>query len=525
MYGDAPYADRPYADVENLVGFADGYLDASATFKYVIYAATSEFASNFDDSVEPNRPYRGTLTVPLGNIRRSIIGSSELGTFTTGDGTTVLDNADGAYDDLPEVFTADGRPIAVKVMRRGDDLAEAFTVFKGVMASWFIDETQVAVQVRDFGYKLNVPAQPNIYAGTGGAEGGSDVAGKRKPLGVGAPQNVSAVLINAASLIYQLHDGAVTTISAVYDRGVSLTAGSNYASYAALAAAAVPVNTFATCKAQGLFRLGSNAAGQVTGDFATSVNMTADAVRFFVEHGTDLVYADDFYDPSFNEMNATQPAPIDYWLGPDDSETVADVCANLARGIGGWCGFRRNGLFEIRRLIAPGSGVLVAEFSRVDIATIKREPLPNSLTPPPWRYRVAWGRNWTVQSDLAGSVSATRKAFVGVEARLAEASAQSILTDHPFAQDPQPLQTYFRNQADAAAEALRLLNRDRVERAFYRCEVPRRGLYLNLGDECQVAYPRWDLSVGRSVVLVETNENIQAPRDGQVDTVGAVFYG
>lgn len=521
MYGDAPYADRPYSDIENLVGFADGQLEATATFQYVIYAATRLFAANFDDSIAPNRVFRGSLQSPL-SFRRSILGS-ELGTFSTGDGTTIIDNTDGHYDNLPETFTADGRPCEIKVMKKGEDLSQAFTLFKGVMASWFIDETQVAIQLRDYGYKLNVPVQPSIYAGTGEAEGGEDVAGKRKPLGVGSPANVAAVLLSSQFLVYQVHDGEVDDVTAVYDRGAALTKGADYPDWAALVAATVAGGSYATCVALGLFRLGTNAAGQVTADYATGVDTTADAVEFLVENATDLTYEADFFAPAFERMNTVQPAEIDYWLGPESSVTVADACANLARGVGGWCGFRRDGLFEIRRLEAP-AGDPITTFRRIDIMNIRREPLPGALTPPPWRYRLMYGRNWTVQTDLAGSVSAARKSFAEAEFRLAEASAESIRTDHPFAQDPEPRQTYFRIAGPAQDEATRLLNRDRVERALYRTDLPRKALYNELGDEVELIYPRWDLSVGRDLIFVEMDYAIQGGGQ-QIDMVQAVLYG
>lgn len=523
MYADASYTDRTYADIQTIVGFADQSLDATATFKYVIYAGTSEFATRPDDSVAPSRPFRGTLETVL-SFRRSIVGS-DIGTFTTGDGSSVLNNSDGAYDDLPAVFTADGRPFEIKAHRRGDDYATAYTVFKGVMASWFVDETQVAIQIRDFGYKLNVPAQPNLYAGTGGIEGGDDLIGKRKPIGVGRPRNVSAVPLSASSLqVYQVHDGEIVDVTAVYDRGAALTKGADYPNYAALVAVATTPNTFATCKALGLFRLlGSPPNGQVTADFTTSVDTTTEAVKFYLFHATDLGEAD-LYEPSFDEVDADQSAPIDYWLGLDDNQTVADVAANLARGIGGWAGFRRNGQFEIRRF-APPSGMAIDSIDRIDLIELKRSPLPSAYSPPPARRRVAYARNWTVQTDLAGGVTDERKSFAGQPYKLAstsDADATSIRADHPFAQDPEPEQTFFRDQAAAQIEAQRLLDRDRVERALYRATVPRRALYWNLGDEITVTYPRWDLTLGRDLVVVELNENIVS---GNLDTVEAIFYG
>lgn len=538
MYADAPYADRPYADVGTMVGFCDVNCDVSATFKYVIYAATRNFVANADDSIAPSRLYLGRLDTPL-RYNLSILGGSDIGTFTgQQDGDCVLDNMDGYYDSLPATFTANGRPIEVHAMRDGDDLSQRFLVFKGVMSSWFISETQVGIKVSDFSFKLRVPAQPNLYGGTGGADGGADLAGKRKPLIFGYVNNWTATLLNSL-LIYQVHDGAVNAITAVYDRGNSLPFIADYANYAALAAADLSASDgFATCLAQGLFRLADDAIGTVTADVqgdktgGTFVSTTAAIIQRWMLRVTSLTAAD-LYAVSFSACIVDQPAPIGYGVATDDNHTIADVIADLMHGIGGWGGFRREGLFEVRRVLAPTTNPLFS-ISRNDVLSISRDPPPSSYMPPPWRIRVAYERNWTKQTDLAGSVGTARKEYLANDFRVASpagASSEAIRADYPDAQDPEVRQCYFALQSDADAEAIRLLNFARVERALYRVTLPRKALIYNLGDTVSLSYAndagqaRWDLGLGRDMVVVSVSPNIVRPRKGQIDTVDAVLYG
>src|SRR6185295_1368888 len=110
-----------------------------------------------------------------------------------------------------------------------------FVIFNGTAADWNIDEQVVHLTLRDFGYKLNVPAQPNIYGGTGAQDGGADLASKRKPRAFGHVLNVSPPLVVPGLLVYQVHDGPVHNVVAVYDRGVALGKGADHATYAALA--------------------------------------------------------------------------------------------------------------------------------------------------------------------------------------------------------------------------------------------------------------------------------------------------
>lgn len=535
MYADAPYADRPYADIGTMVGFCDVNCDVSATFKYVIYAATRNFVTNADDSISPSRLYLGRLDTPL-RYKLSIVGGSDIGTFTgQQDGDCILDNPDGYYDSLPATFTANGRPIEVHAMRDGDDLSQRFLVFKGVMSSWFISETQVGIKVSDLSFKLRVPAQPNLYGGTGGADGGVDLAGKRKPLIFGYVNNWPATLLNSL-LIYQVHDGAVNAITAVYDRGNALNFVRDYANYAALAAADLSADDgYVTCIALGLFRLTDDPIGTITADVqgdktgGTFVSTTAAIIQRWVLRVTELTAAD-LYAVSFSACIVDQPAPVGYGVSTEDNHTIADVIADLMHGIGGWGGFRREGLLEVRRVVAPTTSPL-ASISRKDVLSISRDPPPSSYMPPPWRIRIAYERNWTVQTDLASSVTSDRKAYVGSQYRISEASADTIRADYPDAQDPDVRECYFALKADADAEALRLLNFARVERALYRVTLPRKALTYNLGDTNSLAYAndagqaRWDLGLGRNMVVVEVSPNILRPRKGQIDTVEVVLYG
>jgi hypothetical protein len=123
------------------------------------------------------------------------------------------------------------------------------------------------ISIRDNAFKLDVPASLNVYGGTGSADGTADMAGKRKPLAFGVVNNITPAQVNPANLTYQVHDGAVNAIPAVYDSGYALSGpDADYASYAALAAATITNGHYATAKAVGLFRLGSAPNGLITCD-------------------------------------------------------------------------------------------------------------------------------------------------------------------------------------------------------------------------------------------------------------------
>jgi hypothetical protein len=528
MESGSPCSALPLsADGRDVRVYFDMTMDLEASLTLKIYVSTALGFATRPTDTPANQPFRGVLQ--SFKFTRSIM-QSDIGQFTTGTGTLVISNADAAYDFLPLSYAVDGRPITIKVGRRDRAYADAFSLARLTASGWNIDTNSITIDLEDFSYKLEVPIQPNIYGGTGGADGGADLTGKRKPLVLGKALNITPVLLVPNLLIYQVHDGSTQAVDAVYDRGVQLNAGSDVANYSALAAASVTAGQYATCRALGLFKLGSSPSGTVTADVRGEnaggyIETTADIARWALRTRTSLVDPDDLDVASFDAVNAAQPAPIGYFVAPDDSLTVAALIQQLMGGIGGWGGHKLDGTFEVRIFGAP-AGTPVASFNRGDMlgGDIQREPLPDAYRPPPWRWRVPYARCWTVQTDLAGGVSAARKAFVAEQYRLAEATSQTILNDHPFAQDRDPIESYFQNEADATAEAMRLINLFRTTRAIYRMTVPRRALRRDMGDEILVTHPRFDLSQGRSMIVVETSVNVDGG-SSEVDSVEIAAYG
>lgn len=518
-FGEAAQSNRVLLEMD---------LQFDATFAFTIYvSSTTGYATKPRDN-PPNQPFRGVMQSY--SFERSIM-QGDIGQYSTGVGSLIISNEDAFYDFLPLDYTIDARPIYLKLGRVDGSYDDAFTLAKVTSTGWNIDTGQVSIDLVDFSYKLEVPMQQATYGGAGGVDGSTDLAGKRKPLCFGYAREVPAIDLVPNLLVRQVNDGPVQSINNVYDRGVSLSIGADYPTYAALVAATVAPGYYATCLALGLFKLGSVPAGNVTADvhgvnFGGYVETTADIVRWALNHRTSLVENVDINLNSFIALNLAQPAPINYWLGPDDSTTVAAFISNVMGGIGGWGGFDRDGRFAVRIFSAP-VGLPKASFDRRDMigGEIRREPLPSAYRPPPWRWRITYAKAWTVQTDLAGSVPADHKAFVSQEFRLAEAKNPIVLIDHPFAQDRDPVTAYFTNQADAQAEAQRRLTLFRTSNSIYRATFPRRMLRRDIGDEIKITHDRFDLRFGRSMIILEMRENVSFSGNSALDTVEVAAYG
>jgi hypothetical protein len=523
MFSSETFSEYSFSDVfqsarVSLYGFAA----ISVSREFRIFSATSEFVTKSTDALV-SMPFFGTLVQPL-SFTRSLLGSDIIGNFSSGVGELSIANTDGVYDFLPQTFAIDGRAIVVKVGREGDAYDNFYTIFNGTASDWVIQEDNVIVKLVDNGYLLDVTVQPNLFAGTAGLEGTADLTGKRKPRTLGTVYNISPPLVIPSSLLYQVNDGPVFSIDAVYDRGVALVFYTNYANSASLLAASIPAGQYATCVSEGLFRLNTVPTGTVCADVhgdntnGVYARTSADIVRRILLT-SKIADPLGLYLPSFDIVNNVQPATVGYYIAPDDTNTIADAIANIMGGVGGWGGFRRTGQFEVGIFLTPIGVTPNVFIDRTDVLSIQREALPSALTPPPYRFRCGYQHVWTVQTDVAASVGAARKGFLAEADRYSSSINLTVKIDHPFAHDRDPIPSRFATLADAQTESDRLLALYARSAALYRFTVGVEPFALDIGDVINLKYPRWDLTVGKNLRIVEFTENAAS------NTIELVAYG
>lgn len=435
-----------------------------------LYAATEEYISRLADAPS-GQPFRGSL-IGLPRFDRSIIGGSGFDGLTNGWGNATLINAERTYDAFVAGYAVDGRDAVFKIFDPTRPYNEGFPAANIVATRITVDDQVMTIGFQDKGFKLSVQTQPNAYQGTGDLEGGTELAGKRKPLRFGLCKNVTPVLLISGELVLQANDGAVSAISAVYDQGYPLTATSDYATPALLRAATIADGSYGTCIAYGLLRAGG-AFTQLTCDVTGTVSTTGTIIRRIIALTGALVDPVEIDTVSFANIEVTQGASIAYSLDENSTETVAQTFDKLSKGIGAFCGFSRLGLLQINVFTAP-SGSPIGEYSDLEVLSIDIESLPSSFDPPPYRQRVIYDRNWTVIDNPVAGVAlldTDRAAWIRTPYRLAstsDADKLAILDDHLQAQDPNIVESYFVNTADALSEANRRLTLANSEYRLYR---------------------------------------------------------
>jgi hypothetical protein len=548
----SPLSRRPVGALNNLPLIATIAAGAGATIIYtaeittsagvVVNVATQEYETLISDS-RPSIAFHCTLD-KAPSIKWSIKNGDGFGGISSGFGPLNLKNATGEYDWMLTT-PMDGALVVVKMGWPGISFDRFVPLVYGLVDGKPIDDGEtLTINFKDDNKRLEIPALPNVYGGTGGIDGDANVKGKRKQLAFGPADNVTCLLIDAVNLVYQFSDGASYGVSHAYDRRVQLNVNAvpDYPNYADLiGAGAVSSGRWATCLTLGIMRLGSKPDGVVTVNLVggavsnglvagspvvgTALTDTASIINYLITNSGANIVVDT---ASILAVKAAQPAPIAYVIGTDDNKTLRQALDELLIGIGGFGGFRSDRSFYLGRFTLP-TGAVVGDFTQIDwYGKVQSIALPSSYAVPPKRVFVAWGRNWTIQSDIDATVDAGTATLVKDPYSIAVSNdtvtTAAIIAANQNAADSDVIPAFFAVESDGIAEgnrdlvlkggaARRLLRVDLNEKAF----VMSPGMVERLTDTSTA--PRYGLGTPKSGTVVEIDNGF----DDGVISVEALF--
>lgn len=388
------------------------------------------------------------------------------GGSSTGGGEIVVSNPDNYYGYLSN-YGFDGRSVVVRVGESGAAYPSGFTtILNGTMLAPKFDRTRFTIRVKDNQEMLNEALLTTTYLGNNvlpnGLEGvAGDIKGQVKPRVYGSVFNIDPVFVNTSKLIYQVSDGAVSDIVAVYDRAVSLTKGADYASEADMLATAPAAGNFRAWPAGGMFRLGSSPAGLITADVvqgASAANRTvAQVLKSIAESMGMTVNTSDV-----TALDALNNAEIGVYVNSE--ETALSVMDQVAESIGAWFSTDNLGQLRMGRLEAPSGtpAFVIDDNTYIKVDLISNADTDNGVPLSEWKLN--YKKFYTVQdSDIAGSVSDARKGELQNEYRSAVNLDSSVKTKYMLA-DKYENFTLLIDATAANAEGLRRLNLHKVRR-------------------------------------------------------------
>lgn len=404
---------------------------------------------------------------------------------------------DGDHDDILN-YAWDGRQVNVLMGAEGFDYSLFEPVFVGTAADIEYNDRKLSIILRDKSELLNRDIQENLYAGSGGLEGGDDIANVAKHLCYGTVKNITPVLIDRANIIYQWHDGPVQAVDGAFDGALALGFAGDVAD---ILTASVSPGQYITQNSGGYIKLGAEPERAFTvdgrGDNAGGyVDTVADIVARIIQNHTDLTVSD-LELQSFSAVNTANSAAVG-WYG--NAGTVAETISQLMGSIGGSWVFNRNGRVVVG-VFQFGSSV--GQVASQDVVSLQRLRTPV----PTWRRQLGYARSWLVQSQSdinAAAASGTRKDFVSREYRFAIDEDTNIKTRRILARSAE-INTLLENANAAATEAARQQSIFGADRSIYRIVTRRQQFKYRPGQTITIRYPRFGFP--KDVIILGIVEN------------------
>jgi len=470
-------------------------------------------------SATPAHTWFDDRIISAPNFERRAFGSARV---TSGGQATAgvleLGNVDHALSTLLDLGL-DGRDIVVRVGTDPNTYPSGWTTWlTGTVRQVEVTTEKATLRLADRMAVLDLPLQANKYAGTNagaplsGAEGvATDLKGQPKPLAWGRCYQVPAVLVNTGKLTYQVHDGSVFAVDAVYDKGAALTfSGTDRANLAALEAAAIAAGQYDTCKALGLFRLGGSPAGRVTADVRGDnsgsgyVDRPGAIMRRVLE--TKCGQTGQIATASITALDSAANYEAGIWIGVE--ATPRFVLDSLGASVGASCTPDRTGQWTATQLVAP-SGTAVLTFGDADFETIEREATndPGGGIPV-WQVTLRFKRYWTAftATDLVGvggSMTEALRNELLQEWRTTTATDSATQTLHLLA-TTLDRDTLLISATDAASERDRLLTLHKSRRDYVRLTtyLDSTMAALDLGQIVQVTSAALGYGAGRKFAIL-----------------------
>ena len=455
--------------------------------------ASMDFATRYDDPGQPSVFWDGRVIDP-GSISLSMplvpVGDAAIQTSV---GRVVISNADGALDVVLDDNSAVSQALEIRAGRLNVWMQDFVTVFRARITSVGMTESEATLELQDPVLYANNLFPTAVYTGAGGAAGDAELDGTVKPVVLGRVWNMSPVLINAVSLIFQVHDGPVAEITGVFDGGVALAFDADYATYAALAAATIASGEYGTCLAAGLLRVGGTPAyaltAHVDGHLAANITTASIATWLVQELEAAVGLAVDV--PSFLAM----PDWLAGWVWTSEF-TFAEAISRFVGDAGYHWGADVTGVIRAIRLDPPDEAGLVARsWDEADIMALERVQLPAGFDGVHHRRIVRYQKNWTVQQDSELAATAASRAYRQREWKTVIGTATNVARNSI---DPIVLDTSLTAKADADDLAGHLLDMHGVPRRMFSLETRIFGESIPaLGGQVRITYPRFGLNQGR----------------------------
>lgn len=481
------------------------------------------------------------------------------GESTLGSGVITLSNYDGKLDYLLD-YGYSGRKIDI-YSGEGNRFSDYTLYFSGIIETIEFSYSKnssgsLEITIRSKKKIFDKDIQTNYYLGTNSGANGDEglpensIKDTLKPLCFGKCLNISPVLVNSSAHRYQIHDGRINSVLAVYSNGSELSESLTFPPpqgfyYADLLTGIITLGTAPTGDEQ----ITCDVEGAVFTDFYVSGISTPNTYSATVAGiilGIVLNYAKlpatEIELADFDLLNSDAPQTVGIFLKdikkPDKlgkTDSIASFLDKLVISVGAYWMFNTSSKLTVGAFKPPKSettSLVVSEDNSVIIdettTNIIDEVIPTSGTPigsislneiidielikssdegsgiPLFNITLQGVKNWTVQTKVAGVVTEDRKEWLKNEYRTFSVTNSHNSFVYNAEDAKMVLETLLTESNEASYEVYRRMRLYREKRLVFRLTVDRKVLPLNLdlGQVLTIIYPRFGLDSGKDFIIL-----------------------
>jgi hypothetical protein len=150
-------------------------------------------------------------------------------------------------------------------------------------------------------------------------------------------------------------------------------------------------------------------------------------------------------------------------------------------------------------VLRAATGTSTTTFSQLNTIDINPANLDPSINPAPYRVRVGYNKNYTVQTNgLLGSAVQSHVTYIHQSDIYASASSSTVLSDFSRPNDLAPISGALLSQTNAQTVANELVTLWSTRRRLYEVTVPLAvGLTAEIGSVVTLVWPMDDLGTGQ----------------------------
>lgn len=434
----------------------------------VRYLSTLNYITD-SAATPPNTAYMavigGGVTI---SEKLSIDGSASL-SF----GDIEIDNTEGVRDSwLDDVWT--NRSVNVFCGDVRWQRSQFRQVFSGTLAGISSrDRNTLNLALRDKLQRLNTPMSEAKLGGT------TDNKDLLQPLCFGECHNIEPLLVDPATLTYQVHSGPIERIIEVRDNGVPVSATIDLG-LGTFTLTAQPAGMI-TCSVQG---------DKFGGVYRNTVGALVQRICTGYGKVSDRFGDSDIDDSNFAEFESGHSQPVGIYI--QDRTNVLEVCAELASSLGAQLVMSRVGKLRLLKVSLPTGTPDTATPEHMDMQSLHVADRPAVQA----SVKIGYCKNWTVQTELQTGIPEAHKNLFALEWLTSTAVDTAVASLHRLSAEPVQIDTLLLVEADADAEAARRLTLWSTQRNVYGYSGTPSQMLTELGTAKTLTHQRYGLASG-----------------------------